>query len=123
MFQTRLARLDWLAVATVLLAACLLWIPFGGQRDADVLIITTSDGRSEYALSKDREIEVTSNGHRLLIVISDGAASVRESDCPDGVCVASGEIHYAGESILCAPAGVTLTVQKGGGDNVDFIAG
>ena len=62
------------------------------------------------------------NGDKPIIKIVDGKAFVRESSCPDGVCISSGAISKTGETIICAPAGVSLTV-KGGDGNVDFVAG
>ena len=123
MFRTRASLFDAMAVAVVLLIAVLLFlIPFFGLREGRTLLVTTARGTTEYDLSKDRQIELHENGIALTVVIEDGKAFVQHSDCPDGVCMASGRIARSGESILCAPAGVTLTV-KGGGDDVDFVAG
>ena len=123
MIRTKFSPWDTVAMALVLaLALALLLVPlFLGQR-GEILVITTPDGSSSYALSYDREISLESNGITLTIVIEDGAAYVRYSDCPDGICRMGGRISKSGETILCAPAGVTLLV-RGGGNGVDFVAG
>ena len=121
-FRTKLTGWDLLATVMALLLAALIWIPFLHRDAAAVLVITTPEGRTEYALSKEQEITVISRGYTLHIQIQDGAAFVEESDCPNGDCKARGRIRYAGESLLCAPAGVTLAVKGGDGD-VDFVAG
>ncbi|MBQ8310003.1 MAG: NusG domain II-containing protein [Clostridia bacterium] len=123
MFRTRVTVRDAIAVAVVLFAACLLlWAPWQSRADGAFLVITTPDGTSEYALSENREIEINSQGIVLIAVIENGAAYVRESDCPDGVCRVGGRIFKSGESILCAPAGIRLSI-KGGDGNVDYVAG
>lgn len=123
MFRTRFSVWDAVAVAAVVLAAVVLTvIPLMRTDTASVLVVTTPEGSSEYALSESRELTLTSRGVTLQITVANGEVYVSHSDCPDGVCVASGRICCAGETILCAPAGVTLTV-KGGGEDVDFVAG
>ena len=123
MFRTRFSVWDAVAVAAVVLAAVVLTvIPLMRTDTASVLVVTTPEGSSEYALSESRELTLTSRGVTLHITVANGEVYVSHSDCPDSVCVASGRICRAGETILCAPAGVTLTV-KGGGEDVDFVAG
>ena len=123
MFKTKFSPWDAVAATCVLLLAALLFlIPLLGAEEGSVLVISTPDGAKEYSLDQDQTITVESNGIRLEIVIEDGEAYVKSSDCPDGVCRSGGRIGKSGESILCAPAGVTLTV-KGGKSDVDFVAG
>ena len=123
MFQTKLTFRDAIAVAVVLLGAfLLLWAPWQSRADGTLLVLTTPDGTKEYALSEDCEIKLDSQGIHLTVVIENGAAYVLESDCPDAVCRAGGRISKSGETILCAPAGVRLSV-KGGASDVDHVAG
>ena len=123
MFRTRFSFCDALAALGVLLVAVsLILVPVLFAQDGDLLQISAPSGTASYDLSEDREIELCENGIVLVIRIEDGAAFVSHSDCPDGICRASGRISRSGESILCAPAGVRVTV-KGGADDVDFVAG
>ena len=123
MFSHRLSYRDALASAAVLLiAVLLLTLPILTIRSGERLVVTTPEGSLSYPLSRDTSFEVTSRGITLCIVIEGGAAFVRKSNCPDGVCIASHAVSKNGETILCAPAGVTLTVKGGDGD-VDHVAG
>ncbi len=123
MFRTKISPWDcFAAILIVLFAAGLLLYPLLSAEKGSVLVISTPDGAKEYSLAEDQVIVVESNGIRLEIVVQDNEAYVKESDCPDGVCSGSGRIGKSGESILCAPAGVTLTV-KGGKSDADFVAG
>ena len=122
MFQTKPTWRDLLAAGAVLLLACALFcVPLTAKTGAYVEI-TTPDGVQVYSLSEARELTFSSNGVTLTVVIGNGEVFVKESDCPDGVCVAGGRISKSGETVLCAPAKILLTV-KGGDGNVDFVAG
>lgn len=123
MFRTKPTRAD-IAVAAVLvlLAAILFWHPWQKSGNADTLLLITPEGSREYSLENDREIEIVSRGITLRVVIENGTAYVAESDCPDGTCVHSSPIRKSGQTIVCAPAGVSLHL-KGGDTDDDFLAG
>ncbi len=59
----------------------------------------------------------TERGTLHLCVTEDGVAVV-DSDCTDGVCVRTGSVARRGESIVCAPLGVCVTVGKSTLDGV-----
>ena len=123
MFSTRVTVRDAIAVAVVLFASLFFFLaPWQSREVGSTLVIATPDGTAEYALSENREIALSSQGISLTVVIENGAAYVRESNCHDGVCRAGGRIYRGGETILCAPAGVRLSV-RGGASDVDHIAG
>lgn len=110
------------AFAVLLLALLLLFLPMLAKKEGRVLVVTTEDGTSEYDLALSRTLELVSKGHHLTIVIENGEAFVRETDCKDKVCLHTGKISKSGEVILCVPAGVRILV-KGGKSDVDFVAG
>lgn len=119
--STKLKPLDFVILALVL---CLSLSIFGIGKfsgNGNVLCVTTPDGTTVYNLSENQTISVRSNGYTLTVVIENGAASVTESDCKDRICVHSGRVSKNGESILCAPAGVRISVVKEG--SYDFVAG
>ena len=123
MFSHRISYRDWIAFAAVLLLAALLAIlPLLTARTGALLVVTTPEGEMLYPLSQNDCFDIVSQGITLSVVIEDGAAYVKESTCPDGVCRSTRSISKSGETVLCAPAGVTLTVRGGDGD-VDFVAG
>lgn len=123
MIRTKFSPWDALVAGLVLVAAlALLLLPPLLRCEGATLVVTTPEGSEVYSLFEDRRIELVSGGITLTVVIEGGEAYVLHSDCPDGVCRASGRISRSGETILCAPAGVTLLV-RGGGDGVDFVAG
>ena len=123
MLRTRVSLWDVAAIALVLLLSGLLIVlPLLWSGDGAYLEISTPEGSWAYSLREDREIRLHSRGIELVVRIESGTAYVSTSDCPDGVCVASGRISRSGETVICAPAGVRLLV-KGGDADVDFVAG
>jgi hypothetical protein len=78
-----------------------------------------------YPLSVDREVEIITgqNGEeRNILVIKDGKATVTTATCPDGICAAHKPISRQGESIICLPHKVVITVIGGDVDEPDIIA-
>jgi hypothetical protein len=77
-----------------------------------------------YALSVNREVEILTGENveeRNLLVIKDGEATVSAATCPDGICAAHKPISREGESIVCLPHKVVITVI-GGEEAPDVIA-
>ena len=125
MFRTRFSLFDGLLIASILtLAIFAALLPLLWQESGSLLQISTPDESLSYNLSLDQTVTVTSGEHTLTVEISDGRARVLDSDCPDALCVAAGWIEKSGDSIVCAPLGVRLSVLGSkGGSHVDFVAG
>ena len=120
-------RNDLIFIAAILVivaigAAALFFLRGEGsavQVEVDGTIVGT------YPLSVDREVEIKTgeNGEELnLLVIKDGKATVTTATCPDGICAAHRPISREGESIICLPHKVVVTVVGGEGEEPDVIA-
>ncbi|HHT53561.1 MAG TPA: NusG domain II-containing protein [Clostridiales bacterium] len=122
--RSRISPGDIIVTAAVLVAALFLLVFRGfASPDAGYVEITVRNrGTERFDLQMDREIKIESNGITLYVIIEDGGVWVGESDCPDQVCVHTGRIWRGGEAIICAPAGVAVTILGGGGD-CDHVAG
>lgn len=109
--------------AAVCLAFLIFLSGFLGSAPGGTAVIRIADGtETVFSLSEDRAFDVTSGGITLRVEISGGSIRVAGSDCPGHDCVRSGAISRSGEVIVCAPAGVVISVRgKGGGP--DGIAG
>ena len=62
----------------------------------------------EYSLSENGEYTLL-NG-QVILVIENGEAYIEYADCPDRVCVRTGRISRVGESIICLPNKLSITV-------------
>lgn len=101
------------------------WVSLNsGQTGDKVRISVGGETYGVYDLAQDRTIQVRQNGHTNNIIIEGGHVSMASSDCANQVCVNTGAIYLAGDSIVCLPNRVMVEIlseSKGGG--VDVISG
>ena len=77
----------------------------------------------ELPLNEDRSLVLGGGAHTNTLVIEGGKARVVEASCPDRICVRQGTVQYAGESIVCLPHRLVITVQGGPSRDIDGTAG
>ena len=112
-------------IAVMLLAVViLLIIHAGGGHTADTAVIHCDGGETAVSLENDTEGTVESGGYTMKYRVSDGSICVCECDCPDKVCVRTGKISKPGETVVCMPAHIVITLTGGAGDeSADIKAG
>lgn len=119
-------RWDALVVLAVLLLTLGLGArPYFAAKSAGELTVSISvDGETveRCALSNYEDSTYESRGYTLTVAVENGAVRVSESDCPNQDCVHSGAISRAGQSIVCLPARVAVTLE-GAASDYDLIAG
>lgn len=108
-------RNDLLLIAALALVCILGSVYLFVFRQTGDMVQITIDGElyGTYSLSEDRveEIRTGENGsHHNRLVIRDGKAVMESASCPDGICVAHRPIFRVGESIVCLPNRVVITV-------------
>lgn len=122
-------RWDALVVAAVVLLALALGArPFlQARQDGALTVVVSIDGREveraaldTYCASGAHSYE--SRGYTLTVAGADGRIRVTESDCPNQDCVHTGAISRAGQSIVCLPGRIAVTLE-GAADDYDLIAG
>lgn len=108
---------DTVLIVTVLLAALLLLLGLFLLPARGGAVQVTVDGEivATLPLSEDTTFVIDGVGGENTLVILDGEATVTVADCPDGVCVRHRSISRAGQSILCLPHKVAVTVIGGDG--------
>ena len=52
------------------------------------------------------------DGQENHFVIRDGTVTMTSSDCPDQTCIRTGGIRQAGQSIVCLPHRLVLTIKE-----------
>ncbi|MCR4695052.1 MAG: NusG domain II-containing protein [Pseudobutyrivibrio sp.] len=86
------------------------------------MAVVTIDGQlyGKYPLSEDMELKITQdNGEYNILHIEDGYASVTEASCRDKICVNHSHIHYSGDTIVCLPNKVVVSIENGEEDDID----
>ena len=118
-------RNDFLLVAILLIlgGALALFLRFTRQAGGTVTVQIDGKAVMELPLSEDAELVLGEGAHTNTLVIRDGKAQVVEASCPDRICVRQGAVQYAGESIVCLPHKLVVTVQGGPPPGIDAAAG
>ena len=112
-------RNDLLLTGAILSAALLIFLGFLIFRKPGGTAVVEQDGKVLYRLSLSEDCEVLAGtpetGYNR-IVVADGKVCVSEADCRDQICVRKGRIHAAGDTIVCLPHRLVVTVEAEGGE-------
>ena len=107
-------RGDIVLVAGFLILSLLLFLGYHFFfRSPGALVEISVDGTitKVLPLNQDTTYEITSdNQHKNTLKIKDGYASVTYADCPDKLCVRQKKINKKGETLVCLPHKVIITV-------------
>lgn len=120
-------RNDVIFIAVLLLIVVLAGAAFFFLRGEGDSVTVSVDGKhyGTYPLHTDLTLSIrTGEGgdQENLLVIRDGHAYVESATCPDGICAAHKPISREGESIVCLPHRVVITVHTTDGEEPDIIA-
>ena len=115
-------RFDVILIASLLIvSAVTVGIMLLTRKGGDYVIVEIAGERvGEYSLFANAEYEL--NGGTNILVIENGEAYLSYANCPDHTCVRTGRIKYTGQSIVCLPNKVTVTVKGNVHSGVDFVS-
>jgi len=111
----RLFRNDIIFIVALLLVVSLCGLCFYFLRGEGDKVVVTVDGKTfgTYSLTEDVRVEIRTGAkdeELNVLVIKDGQAYVETATCPDGICSGHKPIKREGESIVCLPHKVVITV-------------
>lgn len=125
----RLTRGDTVVIACVVALALILWAGFYAfpRNAAELTAVVRIDGKEVDRLPvtggtvSQKEIDVP----RGVATVSYGQGKVRVEPldthtCPTGICWKTGWVSRAGQSIVCVPNHMTITLE-GASDEVDSV--
>ncbi len=117
-------RNDAILIAVLLLlgGALALFLRATRQRGGCASVQVDGEVLMELPLGEDAQVVLGSGGHTNTLVIENGTARVAAADCPDQICVRQGAVRYEGESIVCLPHKLVVTVAGGAANDVDAAA-
>ena len=113
------SKYDLLVVAAVLALAVCLGVRFWGGLNAapvqngGLSVVVEIDGvevERARLLDYSGQHVYTNNGYTLTVDSADGWVDVTRSDCPTQDCKHSGAIKRSGQSIVCLPARIVITL-------------
>lgn len=118
---------DIMVILAVLLCGAALFLCFHLFNSTGSYVKIERDGEviQELPLDEDTVYNIETGGKITNVVqIKDGFADVIDADCPDKICVNHKRINKSGESIVCLPNKVVVTVESGSSPvEIDGVAG
>ena len=104
-------RRDFLVIGGLLLLSLVLLLVLRMGKKAGNEVIVRVDGQEQgrYSLAAEGRYEL--NGGTNVLCIENGSAYMESADCPDKVCIHRGKVSNAGETIICLPNRLTVTVS------------
>ena len=107
-------KADKLLIVLLLVAGIVLtvavYLPQSGQggvlkvRQNGTLLMTLP-------LDKPTSRTISANGHKNQFSIKDGTVTMTKADCHDQTCIRTRSIHTPGQSIVCLPHRLVLTIE------------
>ena len=118
-------KADFLVLGVIFIAALLTWvIPMIGndRTGSDVIVLRDGKEIGRYSLSENDIITIWGDDESYnLILVNDGAAKVTDADCPDKLCVRQRSISKNGESIICLPHKLVITIDSPEESDLDAV--
>ena len=115
-------RLDILLISCLLVLSLLILAVVSLNKKEGALISVEVDGVTvaSYPLSKDGVFVL--NGGTNTLIIENGTARLVESHCPDRTCEKKGKIRYVGQTVVCLPNRLSVTVTGDRQNGVDLVS-
>ena len=123
--KTGVKKLDIAIVAVMLCIAALsfLCLKYAVGQGNYVTISVDSKTVCSLPLSENTKYDVVKDSKVTnTVVIENGFAYVDYADCPDKICSKHKKINRSGESIVCLPNKVVVTVCNENNQEVDGVA-
>lgn len=118
--RKRKADLILIAGCLLLSLAVLFFVNIFSREGKYAVVKVDGKTVARYSLSEDREEIIETEYGTNILVIKDGYADITDADCPDGLCEKQRGINKEGESLVCLPHKLTVTVDADEG--VDLAA-
>lgn len=80
----------------------------------------------DLSAGEERVFSIPQEPNVVLHLYKDGSIRFEKSDCPDKICIHTGQIHTIGETAACLPNGVLIKIVPAEGydkDDLDIVVG
>lgn len=98
----------------MLIAASVIIAVRTAGRTEEGWVVVSRDGIEEERLSLKEDTRLLlrdEEGNENLLVIEEESVWIEEANCPDGLCVRQGHISHSGDSIICLPHKLVVTIE------------
>ena len=113
-----------IVAAVIIISAALFSLSFLINQTTDKLFVEIyldSELRITLPIDSDTDFTVCDG---VVVSVRNRSVYMKESDCPDKLCVRQGEINKAGQMIVCVPNRVVVIIGSASGqkEEVDAVA-
>ena len=115
-------RIDIIVVASLLILSLFILLIINLTKVEGAYAEVTVNGNTVgvYSLAIDGTYFL--NGGTNTLVIENGEVYVKDSNCPDHICENTGKIKHVGQTIICLPNRLTVTIIGESDEVVDFVS-
>lgn len=109
-----ISRNDIILIASILIASLLIFVIIRSLHEPGEKVVIYVDGETvcTYSLSDEVKVKIDGyNGGRNELRISGRTAYMTDASCPDKLCVHQGKADRVGESIVCLPNRVVVSIE------------
>lgn len=110
---------DIIIISSILLISLIFMIIINNNqngRGKTFTVTVNGEITESYDINIDQVIRIKGYDGYNVISVTNGEISVTDADCRDGSCIISGPISRVGQSIVCLPNRLVISVD---GDNID----
>lgn len=118
MNNTKVRLADFVLIVVLVCAAFVPLLFFRGKPATEISVVLNGKVVRTMPLDTDGEFAIEGVGK---VVVKDGKAFVSDMTCPDKICEKAGKISAFGNSVVCLPNRLSVTVDSGG--EVDAVVG
>jgi hypothetical protein len=121
-------KADIIIIALIIIVAATIYLALSFKESdveaEDLLVEVYYDGElyDSGSLMTNKVITVETELGFNVIAIEEGAVSMSEADCKDGICIKSGAIDSIGEYIVCLPHKVHVEITGNSEEGLDAIS-
>lgn len=107
-----------LVVAVLAIGGLLVYNILGKKEAGRVVVEVDGEVFGEYKLFENQEVLINETN---ILLIENGVVNMYEANCPDQICVKHVPISKNGETIVCLPNKVVVTVKEAAIGELDTV--
>ena len=113
----RIGKRDLVLLGVLLIILLIIFFAFRAAHKSPggtVKICVNGEEFGTYSLEEEQTIPIRSGDEVTnYLEIKDGYANMTEANCPDKLCVHQSKIHAKGETIVCLPNKIVVSISDG----------
>lgn len=106
---------DSILILVLLAAAAVFFLGFRiwNRKPPEEVVVYVGDVEyARFSVGEDKELVIEGENGINRLIVKDGKADVTEASCPDKICVRQNPISRTGETIVCMPNRVIVTIEQ-----------